>query len=497
MTDVEYLVNNKVPNLVDEMISKLVAAKPKDPIKFLGDFLATPAGTKKVFFHIGSNNWAGPTEPVGGGSGVVHENLHKLMNALPNTKCYSIWPSKNQTTESVAQASMRVFSIPYNVPCFESAGPVSSIRYHDLTEEQIKDYITRLENLACEFLDEIERDEGVPVTFSMMHHCFLNVITMRNVNRRRKREGKPIVPLSSFVHGTAVKMYEREMTGTDPKFPPRFYKWMLEEKCFDDFDCGVRLAFGISEKEKTVFQHVFPTYPMEKYAICPPSYNSAFARDPSLTLEGVLKGFKTSPYEGQGKEAVALPTNYKHCVCFAGRFVDWKRVPALLMAAKKYESEVDGIATVIIGQGPVDTLKEYHALIEKLGLKHTYLVGWQGHKEMNALFNVSTVGVFPSKNEPFGLVYIECMACGTPVIGAASGGPKDFIIPAVGELIEETDSLEVLGERIGTTVVKAVKEDWKKNKWEACLKLATNYDGVSSLQKQLEISGKILGLTLV
>lgn len=47
---------------------------------------------------------------------------------------------------------------------------------------------------------------------------------------------------------------------------------------------------------------------------------------------------------------------------------------------------------------------------------------------------MSTVGLracdlftAPSVNEPFGLVYLEAMASGTPVVASASGGPLGFV----------------------------------------------------------------------
>ena len=53
------------------------------------------------------------------------------------------------------------------------------------------------------------------------------------------------------------------------------------------------------------------------------------------------------------------------------------------------------------------------------------------------MYTVADLGCFPSFKEPFGLVFVECMACKTPVIGANSGGPKDFVAPEVGELVAE------------------------------------------------------------
>ncbi|MGH3605025.1 MAG: glycosyltransferase, partial [Pseudonocardiaceae bacterium] len=78
--------------------------------------------------------------------------------------------------------------------------------------------------------------------------------------------------------------------------------------------------------------------------------------------------------------------------------------------------------------------------------------------------NCADVGCFPSYREPFGLVFIECMACGTPVIGADSGGPRDFVIPKVGMLVPETDDHAALAQSLAAAVDRGLDEGWKQTK---------------------------------
>lgn len=47
--------------------------------------------------------------------------------------------------------------------------------------------------------------------------------------------------------------------------------------------------------------------------------------------------------------------------------------------------------------------------------------------------------VLPSRYETFGVVYVEAMACGKPVIAAANGGPDDFVKAFNGMLIAPND----------------------------------------------------------
>merc|ERR1712194_412812 len=118
----------------------------------------------------------------------------------------------------------------------------------------------------------------------------------------------------------------------------------------------------------------------------------------------------------------------------------------------------------------------------KLGLKNTFVLGARGQDTLAELYTVSQLGCFPSFKEPFGLVFVECMACLTPVIGANSGGPKDFVTPDVGELVAEPPEtkdlstvslgIETLGKTLAATIDRALEENWKATKGFASLKLA-------------------------
>jgi glycosyltransferase involved in cell wall biosynthesis len=78
------------------------------------------------------------------------------------------------------------------------------------------------------------------------------------------------------------------------------------------------------------------------------------------------------------------------------------------------------------------------------------------------------------------------MACGTPVIGADSGGPRDFVTPEVGTLVPETDAQPELVASLAAAVTRAVDEDWKGSKGPAAEAYARdNFSMVSQVSQLL------------
>jgi len=175
-------------------------------------------------------------------------------------------------------------------------------------------------------------------------------------------------------------------------------------------------------------------------------------------------------------------SKYKKMVAFVGKAAEWKRQAALLHAAQQYEKDFPDVVTLCVGTGPEDELNKLKTLCADLQLKNTFLLGARGQDILAEIYTVANLGCFPSFREPFGLVFVECMACKTPVIGANSGGPKDFVVPEVGELVTEppetTDLATVpngvatLGKTLYEAISRSLKEDWKASKGEACIKLA-------------------------
>ena len=108
-------------------------------------------------------------------------------------------------------------------------------------------------------------------------------------------------------------------------------------------------------------------------------------------------------------------------VLFVGRLSREKGVDVLLDAMRS----IPGAPRLVIaGDGPLKAELERHAAQAGVPAEFT---GWVDPDALPALVARAHVQVVPSRSEPQGVVVIEALATGTPVIGARVGGIPEMI----------------------------------------------------------------------
>lgn len=453
----------------------------------------------RLIFQLGTNNWQRDGE-FAPGSGILHEAHHRAYNELPGVRCSSMYPSRVQRTRA-GEDDVRVFALEHDIPICESISPVSSYRWHAMPPEEVAAYRARLTAEVTAFIDDVEAATGDEFSLAIAHHAFMNAVVMRDVIRTRVAAGRPRIPLLDFAHGTELKMYVQEQRGDNPaEFPWRFLPFIRDEKIFDwsaGPEHGVDVVAAISSEQIDAFSSVFPEFPRERIVLSHNGYNQQVFHPAPETYDDraqVLAGFRTQPPPGgRTPEAVAPEGGFDGVVAFVGKFADWKRLDALLRAAAIYERGGRRVLTLVAGSGPVEEQVRMHELAAELGLERTYFLGPRPQNELATIFACADVGVFPSYREPFGLVFLECMACGTPVIGADSGGPRDFVTDEVGVLVPETDDRQVLAESLAAAVTRSFDEGWKQDRGTAAARYAR--DGFSVVKQVSDLLADVDRLT--
>ena len=150
-----------------------------------------------------------------------------------------------------------------------------------------------------------------------------------------------------------------------------------------------------------------------------------------------------------------------------GRLSYYKGIDYLLRAMKKVDAKL-----IIVGAGPLE--EKLKGLISKMGIgDRIVFLGRVGDDELINLYNACAVFALPSiyKSEAFGVVLIEAMACGKPIISTELGtgtswvnqdGKTGFVvkprnvkslITAINKILENRGLAKELGENARKRVI--------------------------------------------
>ena len=120
-----------------------------------------------------------------------------------------------------------------------------------------------------------------------------------------------------------------------------------------------------------------------------------------------------------------------------GNFIPRKGFDQLISAFSKVK---DDALLYIIGEGPLR--EDLEAQIRQLGLQEqvTLFGRIETSEEINDIFQRCNVFALSSVSETFGVVYIEAMCAGLPVIATRCGGPEFFVTESDGIVVPVNDT---------------------------------------------------------
>lgn len=121
-----------------------------------------------------------------------------------------------------------------------------------------------------------------------------------------------------------------------------------------------------------------------------------------------------------------------------GRLQPWKGQDRFLAALAELRDRGVELHGLLVGGDAYDRSPAYAAelgrLVRRLGLSEQVTMAGQVG-DATPYFELMDVAVNASEGEPFGIVLLEAMAAGVPVVAVAGGGPLDVVVPGVTGLL--------------------------------------------------------------
>jgi len=230
-------------------------------------------------------------------------------------------------------------------------------------------------------------------------------------------------------------------------------------KCKEALSYAIRSAdrvIVVSQKLKRLAEHFFPSEAKKTVIV----HNGVEPKKIGVVLK------RTCREDGDGPRIVSV-----------SNLIRSKGIDLNIYAIHHLRSKHPKIRYIVVGDGPES--HALRALARRLSIEdRVEFVGRVPH--FRALQHIAIADVFslPSWSEGFGVVYLEAMACGKPVIACRGEGPEDFIehgktgllvkprdvnslVEALDFLLSNPEEARAIGDRARRVVIE--NYTWEKN----------------------------------
>jgi glycosyltransferase involved in cell wall biosynthesis len=133
---------------------------------------------------------------------------------------------------------------------------------------------------------------------------------------------------------------------------------------------------------------------------------------------------------------------------YVGRIAKGKGVDKLIKILNLIRKKNKKVKLIVVG-GDAGYLSQVRGLIQKYNLSdHVIFTGYIPKYNLAQYYSIASLVIYPSRQEIFGLVLCEAMACGKPVIGSDIMGPSEIIIDGKTGFTSDFKNIPELSERI-------------------------------------------------
>ena len=125
----------------------------------------------------------------------------------------------------------------------------------------------------------------------------------------------------------------------------------------------------------------------------------------------------------------------------------YKGYDKIIQALPEIRRQLPDVHYIIVGKG--DDRSRIEQLITQMGLQdYVTLAGFVPDNELCDYYNLCNVFAMPSKGEGFGIVYLEALACGKPVLGGNQDGAIDALCGGELGVLVNPDDVEAIAQSL-------------------------------------------------
>lgn len=322
--------------------------------------------------HTSPLDSPGRTKDAGGMNVYMRELAKALSHHHITIDIFTRWTNENTPQIVQLTRNVRVIHI--------KAGPVAPIHKNDLYQ-----YIP----MFTRHIEEFRHKESLQYDLVHSHYWLSGVAGMRLADQWD-------VP-----HVTMFHTLGRLKQLANPAAPEPALRLEMEQHLIQQADCII--AATADERMQMIRYCGVPSHQIE---IIPCGVD--------------LKLFVPQDRE-QARKQLGLESHVP-LLLFAGRLDPFKGPDLLLRAAALMEND----AQIVMVGGKLDgdkDLQQLQVLASELKIsQRVHFLGARPQQELPLLYSAADVTVMPSYHESFGLVAVESLACGTPVVATRAGG---------------------------------------------------------------------------
>lgn len=204
------------------------------------------------------------------------------------------------------------------------------------------------------------------------------------------------------------------------------------------------------------FRHLFPVQALNRWnatlfnrIICISHHMHRFSlaveKLPANKMEIIHYGININQFQGNGVASSSLPVEHRPLLGIVGRLTHQKGHTTLLYAMQQVVVQYPTVHLVIVGDGELQG--ELEILTKELNLhRHVTFIGYQS--DAKNLMKEFDIFVHPSRWEGFGLVFLEAMAAGRPIVATRVSAIPEIVLDRETGLLVPPDDAESLAQTI-------------------------------------------------